>query len=261
MQLCAEDIEAIELATCDAVAPTRTARLGQWLLSFDHGTVGRAKTAVPLTHDAADTLVLAAALNEVEQHYRDERLPPAFRLADVSPLQPIAQRLQDSGYTAHQPTLVMVAATQTILQRLTHASMPATLQFSTQPGADWAAVYTSAGFDAEDGAHRVRLLSRARNALYVSVRSPSTSSTAATGMLAFSNAWASVHGMRTLASLRRQGLCSAVLHGMASQAQQRGIAKFFLQVEETNPAQRLYQRAGFEVVWRYHYWKPLAAAL
>jgi N-acetylglutamate synthase len=136
MQLSTEDIEAIELATCDAVAPTRTARLGRWLLSFDHGTVNRAKTAVPLTHDAVDVRALLAALDEVQQCYRDEGFPPAFRLADVSTLQPIAQRLHDTGYAAQAPTLVMVAATQTILQRLAHTPTSAKLQFSTQPGAD-----------------------------------------------------------------------------------------------------------------------------
>jgi N-acetylglutamate synthase len=119
-------------------------------------------------------------------------------------------------------------------------------------------VYTSEGFDAEDGAHRVRVLSRASAALYASAQVDPEQGVAATGVLALSKAWASVHGVRTLPTMQRRGLCSAVLHGMALQAQQRGIAQFFLQVEETNPAQRLYQRAGFAAVWRYRYWRPSA---
>jgi ribosomal protein S18 acetylase RimI-like enzyme len=29
----------------------------------------------------------------------------------------------------------------------------------------------------------------------------------------------------------------------------------FLQVEESNAARRLYERAGFATAWRYRYWR------
>ena len=58
MSLAAADIEAIERATLDAVPPEQTAVLDGWLLGLDRGTVGRAHSAVPLTHDGCDAAVL-----------------------------------------------------------------------------------------------------------------------------------------------------------------------------------------------------------
>ena len=60
MSLAAADIEAIERATLDAVPPEQTAVLDGWLLGLDRGTVGRAHSAVPLTHDGCDAAVLTA---------------------------------------------------------------------------------------------------------------------------------------------------------------------------------------------------------
>jgi N-acetylglutamate synthase len=46
------------------------------------------------------------------------------------------------------------------------------------------------------------------------------------------------------------------LAALAQQAIARGIDRLFLQVDEGNaPALALYQRAGFQTAWRYHYWR------
>ena len=77
----------------------------------------------------------------------------------------------------------------------------------------------------------------------------------AVGCGSYSNGWASFHGIRTDMAQRGKGYAGRVLVGLAVEARERGIARAFLQVEETNTgAQSLYRRAGFEVAWRYLYW-------
>lgn len=51
-------------------------------------------------------------------------------------------------------------------------------------------------------------------------------------------------------------MAGRVLSALAGSAQQRGIDKVFLQVEESNiGAQALYKRAGFTTAWKYVYWQ------
>jgi GNAT superfamily N-acetyltransferase len=61
--------------------------------------------------------------------------------------------------------------------------------------------------------------------------------------------------MRTAPAHRGHGYASAILAAMGRVAQARGLTKVFLQVEEPNPARRIYRAAGFTPIWRYHYWR------
>ena len=50
--LTAAEVEAIERATAEAVAPEVVHELDGWVVPLDAGTIGRAKAAFPLRHDA-----------------------------------------------------------------------------------------------------------------------------------------------------------------------------------------------------------------
>jgi len=52
-------VEAIERATVQAVSPDARVEIPGWILPFDAGTVGRAKSAVPLVHGRACSRVPA----------------------------------------------------------------------------------------------------------------------------------------------------------------------------------------------------------
>ena len=47
------DIAVLERDTVAAVAPPEILEIGGWLAPLDNGTIGRAKSAVPLSHDHA----------------------------------------------------------------------------------------------------------------------------------------------------------------------------------------------------------------
>lgn len=241
-----EEIASLERATLDAVAPIDVQETADWLLPMDRSTIGRAKSAVPLRHDGLTN----DALDAIETAYQHWGIDAQFRVADVPGLDNIHQRLRAMGYAPDQATLVQVGTVSALL------ALPgaATAAVDTRPNAVWAAVYTAPGFDAVDGAHRVQALSRSPTVVYAAVHRDEQALAAGTASL--SHGWASIHGMRTVASARGQGLASQILRGLATVAAQRGLERVFLQVEADNAAAlALYARAGFQTAWRYHYWR------
>lgn len=240
------DIEAIERATLAAVAPEEVLEIGGWLVGLDAGTIRRAASAVPLSHDLPHD---PAVLDAIEAAYAARGLSPAFRVADAPGLQAIRDALTTRGYAFEQPTLVKTAEVAAV--RAVTSREPA--EVTDQPDAAWAAVFLGEGFDPVDGAYRVKALSRSPGAAYGAVRDGDRA--LAVGAGSYGHGWVSFHGMRTDAIHRGQGLAGRVLAGLAGEATERGVDRAFLQVMETNdPARSLYRRAGFAMAWRYFYW-------
>jgi ribosomal protein S18 acetylase RimI-like enzyme len=279
------DIESLERATLDAVCPAAQCELPGWLLPFDAADIGRARSAIPLRHQDLDI----SALPAIEQLYRDQGLPPTFRIADTPGLRHWQARLLALGYRQTAPVHVQIATVadmqaaahrffETERNGFLHTAMqaielttPAQTPAPAQDGEDrrtqivllntpahaWASVYTAPGFDAEDGALRVQLLSRSRFARYAYVQKADVS--LAAGTVCISRNWLSVHGMRTLPHARGQGLGASLLCAFVDLARQRAVTRAFLQVEADNaPALALYRRFGFVSAWTYHYWKAPA---
>ena len=242
----AADIEAIERATLAAVSPPAVEQFGDWLLPFDSGSIGRAKSAVPLRHEHCESSVVDA----IEARYRSRGLAAAFRVPDNEKLEAVRDELVRRDYHIEQPTVVHIGRCEAMLR--VSGETPADVAAS--PDEAWASVFVGEGFDPVDGAYRVKALSRSTDALYAGVRDAGR--TVAVGVAAFGYGWASVHGMRTNFAQRGKGFAGRVLIALAQAALDRGIARVFLQVEENNaPAISLYRRAGFEPAWRYVYWR------
>jgi ribosomal protein S18 acetylase RimI-like enzyme len=246
LPLSEQDIASLELATLDAVAPAEVVAYGNWLLPMDPSTIGRAKSAVPLRHTGMDDSEVQALMD----CYGVRGFEPAFRIADVPGMAHVQAQLTALGFRPEQPTLVQVGTVAS--WRL--PGIVSTAQISTTPTETWKAVYLGEGFDPVDGAHRVAALSRSRHAVYASIVENGVP--VASGTAAFSQGWASIHGMRTALSQRGRGMAGQILCSFADAAQARGLDRVFLQVEEDNTAARaLYRRVGFATAWRYHYWR------
>jgi len=240
------DIESLERATLDAVAPPSMEALPDWLLPFDSGTVGRATSAVPLRHQALDPEIIPW----IESRYAARGLQAQFRIAEVDGLKEVTKRLRQLGYSAHKPTLTMSSK----LADWPLHPMNWEPQLSGNPTASWQVVYMAAEFDVIDGANRVRALSRSTCATYAWIEDAQKPIAAATA--AISHGWLSLHGLRTRARAQNLGCASALINCLRNYAKTQGIQNCFLQVEEENaPAIRLYNRLGFETAWRYHYWR------
>ena len=239
----AADLESLERATVEAVAPPDVLEIGDWLVPLDNGTIGRAKSAVPLRHDVGPE-----ALDEIETAYRQRGRKPAFRVADVPGLEPVRAELSRRGYPVEQPTIFETGLVKDLAM---FSDGSATIL--DKPSDAWAAVFLGEGFDPADGAHRVAALTRSPDAIYAAAGEPGQ--VGGVGVMTFGRGWAGIHGMRTAPAHRGKGFASSILAALGRAAQARGVERVFLQVEEANPARNIYRRAGFTPAWRYHYWR------
>ncbi len=242
-----DEVEAIERATLAAVPPQRLVPWEQWLLAFDDGTVGRCHSAVPLHHDAPAPGALAA----IERRYADAGLPAVLRVPESAAFDGLRAELQAQGYRRAKPTLVQIGH----VAGLTGGDLPGSdVQVADTASADWEQVFLGEGFDPADGASRLAILRRGHDSVFASVRTHGR--TVAVGSACFSGGWCGVHGMRTLPAHRGRGLAADVLAALGRAAQDRGVERCFLQVQQDNAAARsLYTARGFATAWKYWYWK------
>lgn len=242
-----QDIETIERATVATVSPEITEELDGWLLPFDGGTIGRAKSAVPLAHHETGVDLIG----KIEARYRSRGFPPMFRVADEPCFHSLQQALRGAGYRADRHSVVQIALSSDVRSLVAEPRA----HVAVSPDEAWGKVFLGEGFDPVDGASRVKALSRTPDAVYASIRDDDGTGALASGAASFAHGWASIHAMRTALAHRREGLAGRILSALAQVALDRGFERIFLQVEENNSsAQSLYRRAGFETAWRYEYW-------
>ncbi|WP_298925146.1 GNAT family N-acetyltransferase [uncultured Ramlibacter sp.] len=248
MHLPHDDIEAIERATLAAVPPATLEEVHGWLLGLDSGTVGRAHSALPLRHDLPPA---ASAVQAIEARYAAKGLRCVLRLPHVAAFDSLRAGIAPRYSDTSSPVLVQVGTVQALAQL---AGGSAAVQVADVPDAGWASVFLGEGFDPVDGASRVAILRRARDSVFASVQIDGR--VVAVGCAGFSQGWVGIHGMRTAPACRGRGCAASILQAFAREAQVRGIARAFLQVEEANTgAQTLYRRAGFSTAWTYSYWR------
>ena len=236
------DVEAIERATVAAVAPPKVLEIDGWLAPLDDGTIGRARSAVPLSHAASSD-----PIGPIEAAYWAHGLTPAFRIAEAPGLARVREALTERGYLGARPSLMKVGEAARLAA---FRDPPAELMAA--PDAGWASVFLGEGFDPVDGAHRVAALSRSLGAVYAAVRE--NGRTVAVGAASFGHGWGGVHGMRTAGDRRGRGLAGQILTALVQAMVAGGFNNVCLQVEENNPARALYRKAGFTEAWRYRYW-------
>lgn len=237
----------MERATLAAVPPQRMEEVGGWLLGLDGGTVGRAHSAVPLSHGAP----AAGAWPAIRSRYEAAGLRAVARVPRLSAFDAFRGEMVDDGWEATQPTLTM-AGTAGALAALRN---PGGVSIDTSADARWEALFLGDGFDPVDGASRIAILRRARDGLFARVEVEGR--VAAVGFGCFSHGWAGVHGMRTAPAFRGRGFAAAILSAFGRKAQEMGVRRTILQVEERNTgAQALYRKAGFSVAWTYEYLRP-----
>lgn len=259
------DVEGIERCTIAAVAPQQVHAMAQWLLAMDGGSMGRAVSAVPLSHgaDKANPALIAAIIAQ----YAGHGMQAKFRLPDVPAFAPFTAQLHALGYRRASPTLMLTTTTASLCA----ATAPATaahdavyvVQQANEPDEGWVNVFAKGLEPSEDDLARVSNYRRGTSVVFASVCKANSHqandhnmTTLAAGAAAFSHGWACVHGLNTLPAYRGQGLGSSVLAALAHAAHARGMQRVMLQVEEDNTgAQALYQRLGFSTAWRYVYWQ------
>ena len=244
------EIESLERATLQAVAPEHIQEIPGWLLPMDRGTVGRAQSAATYQHQGCEPDVV----DQIVAQYRSAGFLPVLRIPELPAFDPARAHLRGQGFVQDQPTLTQVGQLDEVIAALNHLGTDG-VSLDERPDAAWMSMFLGEGFDPVDGASRAASLARALGTRYVSFRE--NGQTLACAAASFGHGWLGLHGLRTEARQRGRGLAGRVLLAMALQARARGIERMYLQVHDSSTsALALYRRVGLETAWAYRYWRP-----
>jgi GNAT superfamily N-acetyltransferase len=210
-----------------------------------------------LPHGAAGPGDLVRRVRRAEEFYATRAATARFQITPGACPERLDAALAARGYQRGSPVSLRVASSARVLAAAPARAVQVRVDDRLTSGwfATWQAVH---GGDA--GSER-DLLDR--------VDGPGAYATAligddavAVGRAVADAGWAGVFGMATLPEARGQGAGRGLLAALAGWAGAHGADRMYLQVERDNvPALRLYERAGFEEVCRYHYRTARAVAV
>lgn len=217
-----------------------------WVARFSGGVTQRANAVLPLAAPADPY----DALDRVEKLYADRGLPVVFQLGLGAQPDGLDHVLADRGYEFGSLTSVQTAGVDHVLDALGagHA-----VDITEAPDSAWLDLWW-----AVDGRGDAAALVVAEKilaggpALYATIRDQGQP--VAVGRLALVGEWGGVYCLAVRPDVRGRGLGGAVLAGLLAAGRERGVTRTWLQVRaENTSARRLYERAGYTEVDRYHY--------
>jgi ribosomal protein S18 acetylase RimI-like enzyme len=244
------DPAVLEPVAARAWPAARSRTLGDWSL---YATDGHSMRINACWVAGDPGLPLEAALDEVEAWYRAQGQRPIFKCGlGPQSVEPLALALAARGFGCGKETLVMTGPV---------GEGPADGAVSVSAALDlgFGAVFSAIAQDPGDAAERLGALDRiAAPRFFAQIHLEGEP--AAIGACAVEGPWVGIFGMRTAPQARRRGLAGKILSTLLARAREAGAGRAYLQVEASNlGAIPLYERAGFEVGYRYYYWDRLAA--
>ncbi|MEQ1816975.1 MAG: GNAT family N-acetyltransferase [Terricaulis sp.] len=240
------NVEALERACLEAwPARTRTQRDG-WEFCATSDRSGRANAVWPLSWTGAD---VHRAIANARAWCACQAITSTFKLADGATAPPdLAGALTAAGFTPRTETLVMTRAIEM-------ATSPFGVELHDKPSDDiWSPLNESAP-DAADAAERRYIVERiAAPRRFALVRSNGLP--AAVGLGVLSGDLIGIYLMRTAPWARRNGFARDIVQTLTHWGASEGAQTAYLQVEQANEvAVALYVHEGFNVAYRYRYWR------
>ena len=249
-----DTVRLLDELGANATAATTVQLLDGWLLrAAPEYPFRRCNSALPYQGEGIE---LEAHIDAVEQFYRERGLPVRFQMSPAALPAGLDQTLERRRYEIEEPTLVLVADTERVVE---HTRRDEAAAVTVGDGIDeyWVAEYASAFSGDDTERERLRAYGHLLRHLGPDVATavlPVDQRPAAVGLAVLERGWTGVYGMGTRREARRRGAATAVLQALAQWASSRPTPRMYLQVEVTNDgARQLYTRAGFETAYRYHY--------
>jgi ribosomal protein S18 acetylase RimI-like enzyme len=210
----------------------------------------RANSVLPLSAPA-DT---AAALAEVERRSAARWQQAVFQISPAAQPEGLDEYLAERGYELASPTLVQVMDGTELdrFRELAGTDGPA-VDLAAEPDEDWLRLYWADNGTADPSDQEVsRQILKGSAAVYASIRDGA--GTAAIARMALVAGNGGIACLVTRPDARRLGYARRVSEALLAGAADRGLAKVWLQVEETNTgAIVLYNSLGFDTFSKYHY--------
>lgn len=242
-------VRHIEDLALRAWPPAVVQDLDGWRLRYDGGVTQRANSVWP--NGARGRLSLEDRLRAVEEFYRERELPALYQLTPASLPSDLDAVLARRGYRTAAPTSVQTASIDRVLERTESSEHLVTIDSFHD---EWFEAYCEeASRDTYDATVRRGILQRIEpGSGYATLCSQGRP--VAVGLGVVEAGWVGIFCMATLPAFRRQGAGAAVLRSLAEWGRQQGAEQVYLQVTEANvEARPLYAKAGFEMLYTYHY--------
>lgn len=225
-----------------------------WRARAAGGVTGRANSVWCQNLDG--DLALGERINAVERFYAERGLASRFQVNAGAKPATLDDALAARGYTADSPTLVQVAALQSIL----HGTKPLRstphieIVISEEFDQEWFELYeTCEGEDPAFATGRAAILQRI-DAPRAFARADIDGIPAAVALGVLHNGYLCLSNVSTAPQWRRRGAAAALVRTLAIWAQMHDGRAAFLQVKATNAnALALYAGCGFETAYNYHY--------
>lgn len=218
-----------------------------WLLRFTDGYTHRGNSVATHRFDGSRC---EEVISVAEGEYAARNLPAMFQISPATvpaDLEPILRR---RGYRIVTPTLTCVASCMVARASLPE---PREVRLGGEPDEDFEQLILTGSRSEGDGRERLDILSRIELP-HVCVTACDKGSAVACGTGTLASGWVSINLMRTDAAHRRAGHAQRVLSAITRWAENKGVSRLYLNVEESNHGARaLYARAGFETAYEYRY--------
>ncbi|HEX6325746.1 MAG TPA: GNAT family N-acetyltransferase [Jiangellaceae bacterium] len=243
-------VRDLEAAAADGWRATETEWVGGWLLRAAGGFTGRANSCLPL---ADPGMPIDVAIDLVEKWYRARSLVPAFQVP--APLGTTVEAALDRRRWPPPPedVLVLTAELADVMAN-TRADLPP-VELAAEPDDRWLAAYHYRGTTPPPNAKSVLVNAdvRAFAAVVVDDR-PVAIARGAVSDSPAGRRWLGITAVEVDPAMRRRGLASHVVTGLAEWARGHGATDGYLQVSDGNAsAITMYQRLGFTEHHRYRY--------
>lgn len=244
------DVLAVERVAADGWRGTTETWLGDWLLRAAAGFTGRANSVLPLGDPGRP---LDDALDEVGRFYAGHDLRPLFQVPECAPTAALDAELDRRGWSAFNPTAVLVADLPIVhraAQDATSARTWPAAELADRPSPDWLTGYRYRGSELPPTAPAVLL--SGTDPVFATLHGPAGRVAVARAVV--TDGWLGVTAVTVEENARRTGAATAVMADLFDWGAARGAERVYLQVARENAgAWALYQRLGFVEHHGYHY--------
>ncbi|HYN96597.1 MAG TPA: GNAT family N-acetyltransferase [Pilimelia sp.] len=242
-------VRGVQERAARAFPPVVQERADGWWLRHADGSAWWASSVLP--HGDAAPADLPGRVRSAEEFYARHGSPARFQISPGACSTGLDEALGRRGYRVDSPMSLRWAPTAHVLERLGQGDLPVHVDESATDA--WFGAWLAVHGIGDDPAPERALLRRVdRRTAYASVLAGTD--VIAVGRAVSETGWAGVFGMATLPHARGRGAARRVLAALAGWAAAHGAARMYLQVECHNTAAgRLYERAGFRELCRYHY--------
>ncbi|UCE10069.1 MAG: GNAT family N-acetyltransferase [Candidatus Thorarchaeota archaeon] len=221
--------------------------LGEWILRANDGITRRANSALPIGSPKMET---SKAIEHVIGFYESRGLPPRFQMSPACEPSNLDDTVQAFGFELGLTVSIQTAPIDSVASN----GGKHEVDLIDAPTPSWLNAYAKGGnFDRHSLATRKGIMDRTLpEKVFASVSMDG--GIVGVGFGVRENEWVGLFSLVTLDNYRRQGVALSINSAIAEWGRRRGAAKCYLQVEtENKPALRLYNKLGFEEVYRYWY--------